>query len=145
MKFLAFIFLSALIIGAVIYIVSTVKKAQRRGETYGETQRTPRDPVNFLYRLLPAYLNQREKKGTWVSILVIVVSAYVAVGVVFTPGTDPNECGDYTLKNGHYVHTKGRGDYDKEGTSYFYVGCKKSRGGWFYGFPGFSSRSGSGD
>lgn len=44
MKFLAFIFLIALIIGAVIYIVATVKKARNRGETYGETQRTPRDP-----------------------------------------------------------------------------------------------------
>lgn len=145
MKFLAFVFLIALIIGAVIYIVSTVKKARNRGETYEDTQETPRDPFNSLRWLLPDYLNQREKKGTWVSIAVIVVSAYVAVGVIFTPGTDPNQCGDYTLKNGSYIHTEGRGDYDKEGTSYFYVGCKKSRGGWFYGFPGFSSGSGSGD
>ena len=145
MKFLAFIFLIALIIGAVIYIVSTVKKAQHRGETYGETERTPRDPLNFLYRLLPGYLAQEEKKKTWVSILVIVVSAYAAVGVFFTPGTDPNQCGDYTLKNGNYIYTEGRGDYDKEGASYFYVGCKKARGGWFYGFPGFGSGSGSGD
>ena len=106
MKFLAFIFLIALIIGAVIYIVSTVKKARHRGET----ERAPRDPLNFLYRLLPGYLTQEEKKKTWVSILVIVVSAYAAVGVFFTPGTDPNECGDYTLKNGNYIYTEGRGD-----------------------------------
>lgn len=70
MKFLTFVFLIALIIGAVIYIVSTVKKARHRGETYGETQRTPRDPLNSLRWLLPDYLNQREKKGTWVSIAV---------------------------------------------------------------------------
>lgn len=70
MKFLAFVFLIALIVGAVIYIVSTVKKARNRGEAYEDTQETPRDPFNSLRWLLPDYLNQREKKGTWVSIAV---------------------------------------------------------------------------
>lgn len=100
--------------------------------------------MNFLYRLLPDYLNRQEKKGIWISVLVIVVATFVAVGVIFTPGTDPNQCGDYTLKNGSYIYTEGRGEYDREGTSYFYVGCKKARGGWFFGFPGSGSGSGSG-
>lgn len=95
--------------------------------------------MNFLYDLLPNYLNLEEKKKIWIAIAVLVASTYMAIGVLFTPGTDPSQCGDYTLKDGRYEYTEGRGDYDKEGTSYFYVGCKRSAGGWFFGFTGSGS------
>lgn len=47
MKFFLLFILIALIIGSVIYIVTTMRKARRREETeetYGATERTPRDP-----------------------------------------------------------------------------------------------------
>lgn len=44
MKFLAFLFLIALIVGAVAYIIATVTKARNRGQTFEPTERTPRDP-----------------------------------------------------------------------------------------------------
>lgn len=97
-----------------------------------------------MYWLMPYYLSEQEKRGIWIAIRVIIVSAIAAVWILVTTGTGSSQCGDYTLKNGSYIYTKDRGEYDREGTSYFYVGCKKSRGGWFFGVPGSGSGSGSG-
>ena len=76
--------------------------------------------------------------GTIIGIVIVLI----VLGNVFRGCGSPAsaDCGDYDLTNGQYVSNPGKGDYEKNGSSYDYVGCDTSRsgGGGFFFLPFFS-------
>ncbi|UVI36999.1 hypothetical protein [Brevibacterium spongiae] len=77
--------------------------------------------------------------GTIITIVIVLI----VLGNVFRGCGSSAEanCGDYDLNNGQYVSNPGKGDYEKNGSSYDYVGCDTSRsggGGGFFFLPFFT-------
>lgn len=72
----------------------------------------------------------------FVVILIVIGNMFRGCG---SSGSSAN-CGDYDLSDGQYVSNPGEGDYEKNGSSYDYVGCDSSRsgGGGFFFLPFFT-------
>lgn len=87
--------------------------------------------------------------GTLVGIVVLLVVLAFVFQSCSNRSSAAANCGDYDLVDGKYVSAPDRGDYERAGDGYEYVGCNTSRsgGGGFFFFPFFfgggSSGSGS--
>ncbi|WP_209374577.1 hypothetical protein [Brevibacterium renqingii] len=79
--------------------------------------------------------------GTIIGIVIVLI----VLGNVFRGcgSSAAANCGDYDLSNGQYVSNPGKGDYEKNGSSYDYVGCDTSRSGGGFFFIPFLGGSGS--
>ncbi|MEV0982992.1 hypothetical protein AB0I45_01345 [Brevibacterium sp. NPDC049920] len=77
--------------------------------------------------------------GCIIGLLVVLVLLLSLIGSCSSSATSGSaQCGDYDLVNGEYVSAPNRGDYDKQGENYTYVGCDsstRSGGGGFWFFP----------
>lgn len=78
--------------------------------------------------------------GCIIGLLVVLFLLLSLIGSCSSSATSGSaQCGDYDLVDGEYVSAPNRGDYNKQGENYTYVGCDSSSrsggGGGFWFFP----------
>lgn len=90
----------------------------------------------------------RKKLGCGPIVGIVVVLLVLAFLIQSCAGSSSSarNCGDYNLVDGKYVSAPDRGDYERKGDGYEYVGCNTSRsgGGGFFFLPFFFGGGGSG-
>lgn len=75
-------------------------------------------------------------RSAGIAAMIVAVMAFVAIVVTSFIPSGSTLCGDYNLVDGQYVSDPGRGDYEKDGDTYQWVGCNKNNsgpGGIFFG------------